>query len=48
MNATSSAEYDEGREAGLAGQTDADNPYPIGTDKAMDWEDGRVSWKVED
>lgn len=33
----------EGREVGLAGATDADNPYPIGSDEAMDWEDGRAS-----
>lgn len=38
-----SKEFSEGREAGLAGLTDADNPYPIGSDEAMDWEDGRAS-----
>lgn len=32
----------EGREAGLSGAVDSDNPYEIGTDEAMDWEDGRT------
>ena len=35
--------FSEGEEAGLAGQVDSDNPYEIGTDEAMDWEDGRSS-----
>ena len=39
--------YDEGRDAALAGQTDADNPHAIGTDEAMDWEDGRLSMVEE-
>ena len=45
---TSSKEYEEGRDAGLAGQTDEQNPYTIGTDEAMDWEDGRASWDADD
>lgn len=40
--------YIEGREAGLARQMDVDNPYPIGSDEAMDWEDGRTSQNSED
>lgn len=35
--------YDEGVEAGHSGFKDTDNPYKIGTDEAMDWEDGRAS-----
>lgn len=35
--------YVQGREAGMTGQLDSDNPYTIGTDEAMDWEDGRAS-----
>lgn len=33
--------YAEGYDAFLAGCTDADNPYEIGSDAAMSWEDGR-------
>lgn len=36
--------YIEGREARLGGQSDADNPYPIGSDEAMDWYDGFNSY----
>lgn len=32
--------YEEGREAFRQGLTDADNPYPNGTDESMDWFDG--------
>lgn len=32
--------YEEGREAFRNGLTDADNPYPNGSDEAMDWFDG--------
>ena len=45
---TESDYFCEGREAGLAGQNDGDNPYPIGSDEAMDWEDGRASIDEED
>lgn len=38
-----SDEFVEGREAGLAGALDSDNPYKIGTNEAMDWEDGRTA-----
>ncbi len=34
----------EGREACLGGQSDSDNPYPIGSDEAMDWYDGFTSY----
>jgi len=34
--------HQEGIEAHQNGLTDADNPYQIGTDAAMDWEDGRA------
>lgn len=37
----SEAAFEEGREAGLGGANDADNPHPIGSDEAMSWEDGR-------
>jgi len=40
--------YLEGVDAGIAGATDADNPYEIGSDEAMDWEDGRASQEEED
>lgn len=33
--------YQEGIEAHHDGLTDLDNPYKIGTDEALDWEDGR-------
>lgn len=36
-----SDEFVEGREAGLGGAVDSDNPYKIGSIGAMDWEDGR-------
>lgn len=32
--------YEEGREAFRLGLNDADNPYPNGSDEAMDWFDG--------
>jgi hypothetical protein len=32
--------FAEGQDAGAQGLTDADCPYPIGSDKAMDWQDG--------
>ena len=35
--------YVRGREAGMAGALDSENPYRIGTDESMDWEDGRAS-----
>jgi hypothetical protein len=38
-----SAEYEEGQEAARQGLTDADCPYPIGSDEAMDWQDGLAS-----
>ncbi|MGF6575087.1 hypothetical protein ABH945_007216 [Paraburkholderia sp. GAS333] len=34
------SEREEGREAFRQGLNDADNPYPNGTDEAMDWFDG--------
>jgi hypothetical protein len=33
-------EYYEGQEAFRQGLTDADNPYPAGSDQSMDWFDG--------
>jgi hypothetical protein len=38
-----SAQYYEGQEAARQGLTDADNPYQIGSDEAMDWQDGLAS-----
>lgn len=38
-----SAEFYEGQEAGRDGANDADCPYPIGSDEAMDWQDGLAS-----
>jgi len=35
-----SAAFTEGQDAALRGLTDADCPYPISTDEAMDWFDG--------
>ena len=35
--------YFEGQEAARQGMTDADCPYAIGTDEAMDWQDGLMS-----
>jgi|GEM_PF-4284512 len=35
--------YLSGIDAGIAGATDSENPYAIGSDEAMDWEDGRSS-----
>ncbi len=35
-----SAEFYEGQEAGRDGANDADCPYPVGSDEAMDWQDG--------
>lgn len=32
--------YDEGFDACLAGRSETSNPYEIGTDAAMDWNDG--------
>ena len=32
--------FDEGFEDAFNGRTDADNPYPIGTDQHMSWNDG--------
>jgi hypothetical protein len=26
---------------------DSDNPYPIGSDEAMDWEDGRSNAEIQ-
>jgi len=40
--------YLAGVDAGIAGATDADNPYPIGSDEAMDWEDGRSSTETDE
>lgn len=37
--------FEEGQEAARQGLTDADNPYPIGSDSAMEWEDGRSAWE---
>lgn len=36
-----SAEYEEGWDAHHRGKLDRHNPYPVGSDAAMDWEDGR-------
>lgn len=33
--------YVQGREAGMTGQLDSDNPYTIGTDEAMYWPKGQ-------
>ena len=35
--------YNEGVEAGHNGDNDGDNPYPVGSDEAMDWQDGLSS-----
>lgn len=35
--------YFEGQEAARQGLTDADCSYPIGSDEAMDWQDGLAS-----
>ena len=35
--------FNDGHEAGMDGATDAENPYRIGTDEAMSWEDGRAA-----
>ena len=43
----SSFEWEQGYDAGLAGQNDSDNPYIIGSDEAMDWEDGRSQTEQE-
>lgn len=40
---TRSPEYYEGQEAARQGLNDADCPYPIGSDAAMDWQDGLAS-----
>ncbi len=32
--------YEEGQEAVWAGLQESDNPYPIGSDEAMSWNDG--------
>ena len=40
--------FDEGVEGAHCGATDADNPYPIGSNQAMDWEEGRNSALTED
>lgn len=29
--------YDKGYDAGICGANDSENPYPIGSDEAMDW-----------
>lgn len=42
MNPYESAAYMEGREAGLVGAYYSDNPYAIGSDDAMYWEDWRA------
>lgn len=36
-------EFYEGQEAGRNGANDSDNPYPNGSDEAMDWFDGLSS-----
>lgn len=38
-----SDEWQEGNAAHYEGYMDSDNPYPIGSDQAMDWEDGRAA-----
>ena len=43
----SSPAWEEGYDAGIAGQSDLLNPYVIGTDEAMDWEDGRTAYEDE-
>lgn len=35
--------YFEGQEAAMDGLNDSDCPYPIGSDEAMDWQDGLAS-----
>lgn len=35
-----SDEFIEGQDAVLQGMTDADCPYAVGSDEAMDWMDG--------
>ncbi len=35
-----SKQYYEGRQAFFDGDNDLNNPYPIGSDEAMDWFDG--------
>ena len=40
--------YTAGLDAGVAGMNDSDNPYKIGTDEAMDWEDGRAAASGEE
>jgi len=40
MSNERSDEWVEGNDAFHEGMTDADNPYEIGTDEAMDWFDG--------
>lgn len=47
-NKPDSQAYLEGVDAGIAGATDANNPYEIGSDEAMDWEDGRASQEAEE
>jgi hypothetical protein len=32
--------YAEGVEAAMSGLSDTDNPYPIGTDDHLSWNDG--------
>ncbi|SMF93968.1 hypothetical protein SAMN02949497_1264 [Methylomagnum ishizawai] len=41
-----SAAFVEGQQAALSGLTDADNPHPIGSGEAVDWNDGWVSIDV--
>ena len=38
----------EGYDAGMAGANDLDNPYELGSDEGMSWEDGRFAFEVED
>ncbi len=38
-----SEQYFEGQEAARQDLTDADCPYPIGSDESMDWQDGLAS-----
>lgn len=40
--------HEEGQEAFWAGLSDADNPYPIGSDEAMSWYDGFCDPRAEE
>lgn len=48
INKVDSTAYLECVDAGIAGATDSNNPYPIGSDEAMDWEDGRSSAETDE